>query len=298
MTTVPLLWLFSTACVINSEQFPRPRDLSEEWQVDRTRILAVRAEPPEIRPGEVASLEALIAGPVEDDAELSLVWLACEDGGDFGCATDLSGLDFENPDPVALQESGLIGFEPLLPPRYEASVDLLDDLDPVERLEGLNVQTQLFAFPAELFAAGVPDDIDFNEVEVGFKRVVVSEAKTPNNNPQIEGFTVDGVVVPPAVAQIELTAGQQYDFSLLLDEALGIEEYVFVNSKGDVEDRIEEPYAAWFSTSGDVTEPVTLYPFLEMTWTAPAEPGPGRIFAVVRDRRGGMVWHAQDYVVR
>lgn len=294
MTNLVLLTL--AGCVINSERYPRPRDLSESWQVDRTRILAVRGEPPEIAPGEAARMEALIAHPVDEDPELNLVWLACEDGGEFGCATDLSGLDLE--DPVALQEAGFIGFEPGFPPFYAASADLLDDLAPEDRLEGVNVQTQLFAFPAEVLAAGAPEDIDFNEIEVGFKRLVVSEAKTPNNNPRIADFTVDGIVVAESVRTVEVSTGQQYDFGLELDEVLGIETYLFVNSAGEVEERVEKPYAAWFATSGEVTEPVTLHPYLEMTWTAPDEPGPGRLFAVVRDRRGGMAWIVRDYLVR
>ncbi len=294
-----LLLLFASACVINSESSPRPRDLSESWQVDRTRILAVRAEPPEIRPGEVAALEALVANAYGEDPDLSLVWLACEEGGsEFGCATDLSGLDFEELDPGALAEAGFIGFEPGLPPRYVASDSLLDDLSEAERLEGVNVQTQLFAFPSEALTAEAQQEIDFSEIEVGFKRVVVSEAKTPNNNPLIEGFTVDGILVPEIVPTIELSANQQYDFGLVLDEDRAIEDYLFVNSAGEVEERVEEPYAAWFSTSGEVTEPVTLYPFLQMTWTAPAEPGPGRLYAVLRDRRGGMAWTSREYVVR
>lgn len=294
-----LLLLMAPACVINSDASPRSRDLTQSWFVDRTRILAVRAEPPEVRPGEPSMLQALIANAVDDDPDLSLVWLACEDGGsDFGCATDLSGLDFESADPVALAEAGLIGFEPGFAPRYVPSLGLLDDLDELERFEGVNVQTQLFAFPSEVLTAGAPDEIDFAEIEVGFKRVVVSEAKTPNNNPRIEGFTVDGIEVAEVVPTIELSANQQYDFGLRLEEERDIEEYLFVNSQGEVEERIEEPYAAWFATSGEVTEPVTLYPFLEMTWTAPAEPGPGRIYAVLRDRRGGMGWVTRDYIVR
>jgi len=298
MTSLALSLLVASGCVINSEQSPRPRDLSEAWQVDRTRILAVRGEPPEIAPGETSQMEALIATPLGVEPRLNVVWLACEDGDDFGCATDLSGLDITDPDPDALEQAGLIGFEPLLPPRYTAPDDVLDGLAPEERLEGVNIQTQLFAFPAEALEAGVPDEIDFEEIEVGFKRLVVSEATTPNNNPRIEAFSVDGVVVPEVVPTIELSRNQQYDFGLVLDERIAIEEYLFVNSAGELEERVEEPYASWFATSGEVTEPVTLYPFLEMAWTAPAEPGPGRVWAVVRDRRGGMTWLSRDYVVR
>ena len=298
MMVSSLLAIVSTGCVINSERHPRPRDLTEAWQVDRTRILGVRAEPPEIRPGEATRMEALVAHAYDAEPELSLIWLACDDGGAFGCATDLSAFDFEALDPATLREAGFIGFEPGFPPFYAAEPDLLDDLPPEARLEGVNIQTQLFAFPADDLAEGAPGEVDFSEIEVGFKRLVVSEAKTPNNNPRIQDFAVDGIVVPTSVPTIELSSNQQYELSLIVDEATAIEDYLFVNSKGEIEERTEEPYAAWFVTSGEVTEPVTLYPFLDMTWTAPAEPGPGRLWAVLRDRRGGMAWLSRDYVVR
>ena len=86
------------------------------------------------------------------------------------------------------------------------------------------------------------------------------------------------------------------------------ERYQYVNSDGAVEDRVEEPYASWFvagtdpdgagDPGGELLETVTLWPYMDASWLSPAERGAsGTWFAVVRDRRGGMAWWSQEWVV-
>ncbi len=283
-------------CVLNSEKFPRPRDLSQSWLVDRTRILGIRAELAEIRPGSRAGFEALVGHADGEDPELAIVWLACPEGGEFGCTTDLGSVDFETATPEELAAIGFIGFEPGLPPSYLAPPDLLDDLDEAERLEGLNVLVQVTAFPTEVLGEDL-EELDFNEVEAAYKRLVVSEATTPNTNPALAAFVVDRLAVQPdAVVHVE--AEQRYALGILLRDENGRETYEFLNSDGQVEERVEEPYASWYATGGEVLEPVTLWPYMESTWVAPSEPGTsGTWYVVVRDRRGGMSWWTQPFVV-
>ena len=302
----PLLCLAVSGCVIGNEKYPRPRDLSPTWLVDRTRVLSVVAEPPEIRPGERATFAALVPTPdaeQPEDGGLSKLWLACpvdDEGNGFGCVVDFDSLDIEELDPAQLAELGFIGFEPGLPPSYVAPVDLLEPLEEEDRLEGSYVNVQLTALPDDLLAATSPDDapeLDFNEVEVAYKRLVVSEAITPNRNPGIRTFSVDGVEVDVDTV-VEVDPGQPYDLGVLLPDGAR-EAYVFVNSEGEEEQRIEEPYVAWYATGGEMTEEVTLYPFLEATWLAPEASGAtGTWYAVLRDRRGGQAFWIQRYVVR
>jgi len=294
------LCLGLSACVIGGDKYPRPRDLSPGWLVDRPRVLAMAAEPPEIRPGESATFSALIPNPDSDD-ELLQIWLACpvEGNGDgFGCFTDFSGIDLEDATPEELAELGLIGVQPgPFPPTYTAPADLLDELSEEERLEGRYVNAQVTAVPGDISEATATDDIDFNEIEVAYKRLVVSEATTPNHNPSIDRFVVDRIDVPDdAVVQVD--AGQAYELGIQLPDGTR-EVYEFVTSDGVVEERVEEPYAAWYATGGEVLEEVTLYPYLESTWQAPEASGEeGTWFVVLRDRRGGMAWWSQQWVVR
>lgn len=283
---LPLLLSLMVGCTINNDRYPRPRDLSPAWRVDKLRLLATRAEPPEIRPGETASLEALLIDP---EASVGItVWVACseEQATGFGCPFDPGLFGDEEPTIEELVEAGVIGVEPQFPPSYTADLGLLDELPAEERLEGLNITISTLALPSELADT---DAFDFNEVEAGFKRLVVSEAPTPNHNPTILRFTVDGVVVPEGGVAI-VDPGQPYELEpVLADDA--VETYTFVNRDGEAEERVEEPFASWFATGGTVDEDVTLHPFLPSTWIAPEQAGEeGTFWAVVKDRRGGISW--------
>lgn len=293
----PLLLLLCAGCVINGDKWPRPRDLSPAWLVDRPRLLAVRADPPEVRPGEQATFEALLPTPGLD-APLTRIWFACppEDPGGigFGCFLDLGGLDID--DPADLFEQGLIGVEPGLPPRYTVAEGVLDDLtEPYDRQRGRHVLVQVAALPDDLEADDA-GDIDFNELEVGYKRLVVSEAPTPNRNPEVVALRVEDHEVEPGVV-VHVEAGQRYDIeAVLADDA--VETYDYLNRHGDVEQRTEEPYASWFATGGTITRSTTLHPHTWTTWTAPESGERGTWYVVVRDRRGGMAWRTQEWAVR
>ncbi len=276
--------LFLTSCVINSDKYQRPRDLEQSWFIDRARLLSVRAEPAEPRPGDAVTFEALLVDPNET-IETTL-WITCpeSDDADFGCLGD---------------EQEIIGIEPIQPPAWTVPDDILDELPEEERLEGRNILVQVTGLPQiDDFENLDLEELDFNEIEAGYKRIVVSEALTPNNNPAFgRPFTVDQLEVPED-AVLEVDPEQDYEIGVFVTDDT-IEEYVFVNSDGIAEDRVEEPYVAWFATDGTVIEPFTLYPFLEMTWRSPAESGvEGTIWAVMRDRRGGQAWKQIDFRVR
>ncbi len=204
--------------------------------------------------------------------------------------------------PEELEALGFIGFEPGLPPSYSAPPELLDVLDEDARLEGLSVLVQLTAFPIDdlggLGTATGTEALDFSLIEAGYKRLVVSEASTPNHNPQLTGLTIDRLAVPADVQTVRVEPNQLYELGILLGDELGRELYEFRNSEGIVEERIEEPYASWFSSGGEVVEPITLWPYMESTWLSPDEEGAeGTWYVVVRDRRGGMSWWIQDWQV-
>lgn len=278
-----LVSLALPGCVLNSDKYTRPRELEQSWEVLKPRLLAVAAEPAEPRPGQVVTFQALLADPTGEVE--TVLWLACpapDDGATFGC--------------VGGEEPEVIGVQPLSDPVFTTPADLLDGLDEAARREGRYVLVQVTGLP-ELDPDLDLEDVDFNAVEAGFKRVVVSEASTPNQNPVHAGFTADGNVVLDG-AVLEVDPGQRYAIGIALEES-SIETYEYLNSDGGLEQRVEEPYATWYATGGNVAEPATLWPFLESSWDAPEESGSeGTIYAVVRDRRGGMTWGELPYRVR
>jgi hypothetical protein len=191
---------------------------------------------------------------------------------------------------------GVIGIEPLFAPSYVPEATILDDLTDIDRLEGVSVTIQLSAFPEDMLES-TDTAIDYDNIEVAYKRLVVSEAETPNLNPEIAAFTVDGTAVPPG-AVVEVDQGQLYEIGIALPTE-SVETYSFTTSAGAIEERVEEPYVTWFTT-GDSTlnEPYALYPYLDASWIAAREPGTGTWWAVVRDRRGGMAWYEQPFTIR
>lgn len=282
-----------SGCVIGDARYARPRDLTPTTLVDRLRTLAIVAEPPEVAPGEPVTFTALVADPNNDLPFKA--WLACppDQSGGAGCFVDLSQI---SPDatPDELAALGVIGFEPGFAPTYTPDAALLDGLDDTARREGVNVTIQLAAFPAAMMVED-PEDIDYNEVEVAYKRLVVSEASTPNHNPSFVAFTVDGVPVPDDTP-VELDVGEPYEIGVVIpDEA--IETYEYLNTEGTVEDRTEEPYVDWYCTVGGLGEAYTLHPFTQADF-APEEAGDATCWAVARDRRGGMAFRAQHFTIR
>ncbi len=295
--------------------------MSPAWLVDRTRVLAVSAEVvgqpglAEPRPGDTVTFQSLVVSP--DHEHFGVTWMGClpEDANDFGCEVDLDEVealfdqDLEELSTQELlellaqaQELGLLGIEPYLPPSLQVPAEVLDDLTEEERLEGLNYFLTVSAFPlteneeGELVEVeGLEDDEDL--VELAYKRMPVSEATTPNHNPELTALQVDGY--PMAADQVvHVTAGQTYSLDPILGET-AIEQYEYTTSDGVVETRTEEPYFTFYATGGSLAYNASLYPHSAVDWVAPDdEPGSEhRVWAVVRDRRGGMAWWTLDLVV-
>ncbi len=281
------------ACVIGQDKYPRPRDLSPAWLVDRPRVLAIVAEPPEIAPGGTATFQGLIPIP-EDEPAHAVLWFACEDNDfGYGCAFELptttgTGATTAVPD-------GLIGYEPFLAPSYTPPLDALEGLSASEALEGLYTLIEVIAAPEEALVE-VTEDVDFSIFETAYKRLVVSTASTPNHNPGVAGFRVEDVPIAEQ-AVVHLDPNQPYELTLELSDG-SIETYEYLNSVGDVEVRTEEPYVTWYTTGGELLEFYTLHPYLDAGFVSPAVSGTqGTWWAVVRDRRGGMAWKEVAWIV-
>lgn len=278
--------------------------LAQSWQLDRLRILGVRSLPAEPQPGQAVTLQAATYVPEGiDEEELGVVWFAClpESADEFGCDVDtsvlenLEGVDFDKLSPKELQAlykklqaAGLIGFEPLLPAQWVTPKDALEGLSEVEQLEGVSAVVTLQAIPA------VVEDED--DIEIAYKRVPISLAKTPNHNPEIVGLAFEGNIVPDG-GRVEVARMKEYSLEPAVDNA-DIETYTYVTSEGTEETREEEPYFSWYTEGGSFDQPFSLWPTSVAYWTAPEEPGEYELRVVMRDRRGGMAWSSLTAIVR
>jgi len=87
-------------------------ELSQSYQLDRLRILAVRATPAEPRPGETITLEAYTYDP--EDHDLGILWFGClpDSADEFGCTVDPSVLESL----LGIRRKGkVLTFAPLFP---------------------------------------------------------------------------------------------------------------------------------------------------------------------------------------
>ncbi len=286
-------------CVLAAACYEQP-ELSESWQLDRLRVLGVRAEPAEPQPGEDVSFEALVWSP--DGAEVPTIWFAClpESADEFGCEIDpalaasLEGLDPETMTDeelaalfAQLVEAGLIGATPYLQPSWTAPADALDGLDEIAAKEGVSALVTLQAVPE-----GAEDEDD---VELAYKRVPISLADTPNHNPEFELWTVSGEDIASG-GGVSLSAGETVSVTAgLLDGS--VEDYDYTAEDGSIETRTEEPYFTWYATGGEFENTTSLWPTDTVSWTAPAEAGTYELIVTVRDRRGGMAWATLDVTI-
>ena len=297
----------------------RVDELSQRWQLDRTRILAARSivdEAPDAilgtraegRPGETLRFESLTYSPQETPIA-GMLWFACLDDGNpnDGCSVDAGDTGTAEGGADGLGTGGgVIGFEPIVAPRLPIPEDILDDIDDASRSEGISALVNIVAIPEDVMddlkesdaTSEAMKDVDFASLEVAFKRVPMSESLTPNHNPDIVDFVVAG---QPLNGEQGFTArvGKTYVIEPLLAEG-HIETYVYQTNSGVLEYRSEEPYFSWYTELGaDSTEdgarfdqPFSLHPYSKAEWTAPTVPGRILIHVVVRDRRGGMGWRS------
>jgi len=293
-------------------------DLSQTWQLDRTRILAVRpfvqGEPDVVlgtraegRPGETLGFEALTYSPADDPIG-GLLWIACldEENPNDGCSFDED--DAKDKEDLDLDaEAGFIGFEPLFSPVLPIPESVLDGLPEEDRAEGISALVNIIAIPEsemDLLEDESSDEdkdeleLDADNYEIAFKRVPVSESETPNHNPDIIDFIVAGERLDGAEGFTARTQTTYIIEPLLADGH--IETYAYTTSSGESEYRTEEPYFSWFTELGaeetkdgaSFDQPFSLNPYNSVEWTAPKEPGLLVIHVVVRDRRGGMGWRS------
>jgi hypothetical protein len=170
--------LFTAGCF---EPFDPPSKIAD------LRILAVRAEPPEARPGEAVRLDALIADPTGAVVPPTLIWLVCFPdpvGGVDACASGVGAT------PIAFGSAVVDvtvpdGVLPVGDPEATATVLLTlvacTSANPDECLS-CDDETGECTFGSE----GV-------ETEVALKRVIISNRSdlARNHNPGIAAIEVD-----------------------------------------------------------------------------------------------------------
>jgi hypothetical protein len=274
--------------------------------VDSLRVIGVRAEPPEIRPGQAAVLQELIINPIPPGGTTTL-WLGCDPdpfGEGRGACTDVGALSDTSSlvDTTSLPPGvKLIGFNQAA--AYAAAPTLFDVLPPddprrVSGTVGLVISIAVgevvspTATKAELAAVGDRVRNGTTPSQLTLFRVAVSESTNPNHNPVADTLTVNGPWQNGATVQLQIGDN-------LMDlTAHDFEKYDEMTPSG-VEHQTEQISVAWYATAGRFSEDrVTLgsdvKSKLTISQTDPDNPFPsdrhGTLWAVLRDSRGGQSW--------
>lgn len=280
--------------------------------IDSLRVIGIRADPPEVRPGQATQLEALVLDPSRPGERTTMLWLGCEpdpyaqNRGACGNVDDI-GNPSSLADPSMLPPGvNIIGVGNRA--TYSTSPRLFDVLaadDPVRRKGtvgtiinvAVGAEVPLTATMDELRA--VLDKVTRKEIasQLTVFRVRVSESTAQNVNPVIDDLFVNREVLPrgatirlfPSTAQeLHLTA---HDFEMF-DEP---------KPDGGFEPRTESVIVAWYTSAGRFDyDRVSLSGELrskltsagdELSGNDPIPPDRrGRLWAVARDTRGGQVW--------
>ena len=276
---------------------------SSDALITAPRVIAVRAEPAEAKPGSTVLLHALVASPAGASAEPPR-WAFCVA-------------------PEPLTEDGIVS---------NACLDGAADLRPVGEGTSLTASTppdgcSLFG-PDTSAGAARPRDPDASggyyqplRIDLGTPVVAVdllriscdlasasagaaaafAQAYVPNENPvllplvaTVSGSTV-GLDAIKVGTRVNLTASWP---------SSSAEKYAYYDASTDaVRTQRESMTVAWYSSSGSIDREATGRTAddpgtsSDNFWTAPSAAGASRIWIVLRDSRGGVDFASYDMMV-
>jgi hypothetical protein len=224
--------------------------------VDSLRVLAVRAEPPEVGPDGRSVLTPLTVDPKGGGRPLSHAWRVCDPRVPvYDPSIDCAG-DMALPLPAATSGDGS---------GAELSIaDLLSQLAGGASLDQL--QNELSAITGSGARAAVTVSVIYTvsatptdkERQVGkdtvqvvtLKRVTLSQSTQPNQNPVITGLRFDGADWQDGMT-VDFEKGKDVDLGAWLDPA-SFEIYPALTPDGKTQMKSEDLSLSWFITDGSV----------------------------------------------
>jgi hypothetical protein len=284
--------------------------------VDRFRALAVRAEPPEVAPGEAAAFDLLLVDPYApaEGRTRTFLWLACATPpgtSPMACAQFATDPSAALPGAVtgsvtlpacdepagSLTGGGLCLLGTDETAAYVPPADFLDAGD-----ETRQVTTFVAAATGETDALGCVAQMAEQgsmtaDCQVSYKRLTVSRSESPNHNPGLATLLLDDAALP----ETDVTPVESGDHVL---HAVAVDGSAEGFTKTDGTTATEALLLSWYlAAPGDpgstrLPGTVKLYrteiPGEDQTYTAPTEAGDVVLWVVVRDDRGGVGWLRRD----
>ncbi|MGZ3428935.1 MAG: hypothetical protein ACXVCV_19920, partial [Polyangia bacterium] len=272
------------------------------------RILAVRAQPPEVRPTEAAAFTALVVAPDGTVTSPALDWSLCVTPKPLdennvvsnACLTDAGVMPVAAATPSAMatvpaNACALFGPDP--PPQMMGQPPLRPrDPDvtggyyqPLRLVDGAATGFALERVTCDLAQAGADLAVQYGMTYHA------------NANPSLQPLTA--TAGGATVALSALPAGQAIDFAVGWP-ADAVETFpVFDVAAAALVPHRESMRVSWFATGGSFLHEVTgrdesdSATTTDNRWTAPSTPGPVHLWLVLRDSRGGVDFAAYELMV-
>jgi hypothetical protein len=284
------------AALLSAGCFETP-EFSPESLIDRPRILAIVADPPEVTPGTGIMLSLMVAGAKVTDVR----WSACGTFASFAASTQYG----ENMGDQGCSDRPLIiGSGQRVRLDTSSTLALFEDDALVQSALGADLPPETLT----LIRAGV--GVAFSiEADVlasgkrlrGLKHVLLSYRETPNKNPPPPMFMFNDMKIVPgpepfmcAAASGEVAradAGAKVYLRPILAptaEEPWLEAYPVLDATGHTVDRKEQAFYAWYGTTGKLLRRETHEPDRDNTWELPNQEACARMWLVVRDGHGGV----------
>jgi hypothetical protein len=270
-----------------------PTLTSTDSLVTAPRVLAVRAEPAEAKPGATVTFDALIAAPRGAVAGTP-AWSFCVAPKPL---TDDNTVSNVCVGPSALRRvgngvtvtastpsNGCSLFGPDIPPGGLRPRDP-DDTGGFYQPLRVDLGASAPAFALMRISCDLPNASA--RVAAAF-----AQAYAPNRNPQLLPLTAS--IAGSAVALDAIPIGSRVDLRAGWS-ASSAETYAYYDASSDaVGTKRESLTLAWYSTAGSLDKEATgraeddLATSSDNTWTAPSSAGVSQLWVVLRDSRGGV----------
>ncbi|MDH5675295.1 MAG: hypothetical protein OEZ06_24455 [Myxococcales bacterium] len=277
-------------------------DFAEPHLIDRPRVLSLVAEPPEIAPGQSATLSILTAGGAPGRARFrvcggffAIVGSRQFDEGESGGAESGQGCGAEGG--LELGEGAEVELPAALSAALFGDLELaaavLGSVLPPETVELIRSQVGL----PLLVEARIETD---GGVLRAIKRVLVSENPRPHHNPPPPHFDFGDLEIETDAATpfhcravsgepVRARAGERIEIAPIVagDGEDWLESYRIIDARGELSERQERAFYGYFVSAGRLDEGLTEAPLRNDRWRLPAEPGCEQLWMVLRDGHGG-----------
>ena len=309
--TIMLAWILFIMILITAAGCAEPMESVSE--ITKLRMMAIQADPPEIRPGEGTTLRALYADPEGKGREISFLWLTCPSA--LTPSSEITADVCNPPLGLGMGTSGNGGDVHTVPPVAE---DILDDLKEDEQYKTATTIVSMCAGGELPDLSTFDEDSDITEIldnvckggegVIAFKtfRISTADDSNRNTNPELTDVYFDGKHLTEIDDEADNSTSPGVIFECKTTSACleGAEiEAEMTESSFQTYDKIEfddivtgdeAPYISWFTTGGELgdTHSRTVAPPgpFKNTWSPPLDGGNFILWVVAHDLRGGTSW--------